>query len=1014
MTIGRSHNSLAKKTGATVLLWPSRLTYRHRASALSTILALGAGTLLVFAAPALAHKTHGFIGSFGASSSSPGNPYPLSDPADVAVDNSTGPSQHDIYVSDPANHRVEKFSPTGEFILMFGKDVDKTTGANVCTAVSGDTCQAGTQGGRPGEFESPTFVAVDNSSGTSAGNVYVGDTNDGTVSKFTETGNLIESWGAGGQLSGFGGLNGIAVDHHGNLFVLTESDYWYNESGVFHSEFGHPRGTSSAGLAVDSEDNLYKADGSPEITKFTDTGENLGEPDGEGNASGLTIDPATNDLYVVQGGYFVRQFALNCGQDCTSLDSFGNGYLHGAQGISVDGSTGVVYVANTGSGEVAVFKEGIEPNVATGPPTSQGQTSVTLNGEIEPAGGGEVTTCKFEYGTNTEYNLGSAPCEPATPYSGNQTVTAKVAGLPGEVELHYRLVASNADGLLSAGEDYTFTLHYVPGLTTEPATGVSRICATFTGSFEGNGEDTKYDFEYVTQEQFNSTGFSGASTTSEEDAGSPSSHEALSYKQCGLRIHTTYYYRVTASNSVGTSTGHSEEFTTQPAVEDLETEPATKLTGTSAMLNGSLQGNGEETEYYFEWGPSPAYGTVTPIRPTSLGSPVGHTIAPPVEIANLEPATTYYYRIVASNSVGITMGPERSLETLTLPRITARPANEYSVAKSETETTDVTVHARVDPVNGGEVTSCMFEYGPEEGKYTDGSRSCEPGHFSGASEVSNKLTNLSIATTYHFRFTVTTVAGTTVGPDQTVTTLPLLPEVESISANGVQEHSATLGAVINPGYGLTIYRFQYGPTTSYGEQTPPEAVMGTENSDQSVGTEITDLEPGTAYHFRVIATNFAGTRIGPDHTFTTPDLPKVGEADASEIASSGATLTAEVDPELSPTTYHFEFGTTSRYGASTVESASVGEDAVDHVVSARLSGLEPDTTYHFRIVATNGNGVAQGFDQTLTTLPASEEVLTQEEGPPKVKCRKLFVLKHGKCVKKKTPKHHRSTRSRRL
>ena len=104
---------------------------------------------------------HVFTATFGAATSTPENPYPLANPADVAVDNSSGVSAGDIYVTDPANHRVEKFDSSGNFILMFGKDVDQTTGANVCTAASGDTCQAGTAGSSPGEFTTPTFVAVD-------------------------------------------------------------------------------------------------------------------------------------------------------------------------------------------------------------------------------------------------------------------------------------------------------------------------------------------------------------------------------------------------------------------------------------------------------------------------------------------------------------------------------------------------------------------------------------------------------------------------------------------------------------------------------------------------------------------------------------------------------------------------------------------------------------------------------------------------------------------------------------
>ena len=122
-----------------VCLLPSRLrsgSRRRLRAGVAVLTALGA---LVLAAPASANVSHVFGGTFGSSSSSPVNPYPVSNPTDVEVDQTT----HEIYVADPANHRVEKFDSSGHFILMFGKDVDQSTGANVCTAASGRHLPAG-------------------------------------------------------------------------------------------------------------------------------------------------------------------------------------------------------------------------------------------------------------------------------------------------------------------------------------------------------------------------------------------------------------------------------------------------------------------------------------------------------------------------------------------------------------------------------------------------------------------------------------------------------------------------------------------------------------------------------------------------------------------------------------------------------------------------------------------------------------------------------------------------------
>jgi beta-xylosidase len=96
----------------------------------------------------------------------------------------------------------------------------------------------------------------------------------------------------------------------------------------------------------------------------------------------------------------------------------------------------------------------------------------------------------------------------------------------------------------------------------------------------------------------------------------------------------------------------------------------------------------------------------------------------------------------------------------------------------------------------------------------------------------------------------------------------------------------------------------------------------------------------------------------------------VQTAGAISVSGSGATLTASVNPEGSATTYWFQYGTGTTYGAQTaVASAGSGTTAV--TVSSSVSGLSPLTQYHYRVVATDCNGcssgTAYGSDQTLTT-----------------------------------------------
>src|SRR5262249_52704042 len=118
------------------------------------------------------------------------------------VDNSSGPSAGDVYVLDASKRRGEKFGPNGNFILMFGGGVNQTTGGDVCTAASGNTCKNGTSGQNANQFVFPQWIAVDQTAGPSAGDIYVGDPEQRKVHKYDENGALITTWGTGGVIAG--------------------------------------------------------------------------------------------------------------------------------------------------------------------------------------------------------------------------------------------------------------------------------------------------------------------------------------------------------------------------------------------------------------------------------------------------------------------------------------------------------------------------------------------------------------------------------------------------------------------------------------------------------------------------------------------------------------------------------------------------------------------------------------------------------------------------------------------
>lgn len=98
------------------------------------------------------------------------------------------------------------------------------------------------------------------------------------------------------------------------------------------------------------------------------------------------------------------------------------------------------------------------------------------------------------------------------------------------------------------------------------------------------------------------------------------------------------------------------------------------------------------------------------------------------------------------------------------------------------------------------------------------------------------------------------------------------PTIEDESVTNVASTSATLNATINPHESATSYRFEYGPTTSYGSSAPlSERLIAAGTSGVAVEVHIQGLTLSTQYHFRVVATNEEGSDSGADATFTTEE-----------------------------------------------------------------------------------------------------------------------------------------------
>jgi hypothetical protein len=587
-------------------------------------------SLTVFAtlrpAPAMAEQARIFQGAFGcektAGCETAPDPYPLAaEPWSVAVNDETD----DVYVADGPNQRIEEFGPKGEFVLMFGKEVNKTKSTlgnpasqaekDLCTAF--EECQAGTPSSAPGGFESESpvgvmFVAVDNDeSSPSHGDVYVGVYNEkvaaaNRVSKFDASGQLVSGWGEGatpdGQLTGagvthppaavagpFGHIYGVAVDPAGNLWVATPAAaFEFGQEAKLGTDWANPVPSLPFGIAVDAQDDLYLVVGRP-VKEVTGAGVEVGritEPGEEEhpiNSYGVAVDPTTNDLYVLDepSGYSpqreqLQRYELPCSgpfkeSGCKAAETFTNNHLtaesvgHGLA-INPDPSK-TLYVTSFEKGEVRSYSVVTVPGVSTGRPSAVSGTAATLEGTVDPSGVGlveGVEGCRFEWGLAGGAYEHTVACAQTAAKIGSGLSPVDVSSLP------IAVVAGKTYHYRLVAANANDLLEPSQGgdlVFGPPVVGGEWNASVTAGTAQLRADVSPQNLATRVRLEYGLTASYGKTAPEEAVVAAGSGEQVVGFELRGLVAGTEYHYRFVAENALGEGpgvvVGPDRVFTTQ-------------------------------------------------------------------------------------------------------------------------------------------------------------------------------------------------------------------------------------------------------------------------------------------------------------------------------------------------------------------------------------------------------------------------------------------------------------------
>jgi hypothetical protein len=536
----------------------------------------------------------------------------------IAVDQANGW----VYVFDRVNDRVQKFDLDGNFILMFGLDVNATTagtGFEICTQASGNTCKAGIPGTVGGAINGSAGGVPKLEVAQATGELFVADRSNRWVSQFQSDGSFVRAWGWD--------VDKATVD---NRFEICTTNCGAAATAVPATSNGAFAASNPANVAVDSQNVVYATDAASGVVaqRIVRFDADLA-PGSAGDASAALLSPiepttgSTNNV-------------LRAGLSSTGVPN----------GIEIDPDSD-----GAGSDEETLLATR-DPATPTSAATIVQELDIPTQGGETPA---DAVTVVDTHTFDAQAVNGGIGVQSQT---GNVylPVSLAAANFPACGLLIPGCVAGAGLIILNSGGGAAATTALTP-------TVVSTTTATLTGTVTANGR-AFYRFEVAK----GGGAFTQVGPTRSVSGSGP---VAVSLAATGLSPNTLYRTRIVVSKISSLTTiaivnSNEPLFLTDSAPPDATTLAASGITSSGALLAGRVDPNGSETTYQFHYGLTDSYGNVAPASPQLIGSADGDQIVSQ-QIANLLPQKTYHYQICATNPEGDQCGTDRTFTTKTVP-----------------------------------------------------------------------------------------------------------------------------------------------------------------------------------------------------------------------------------------------------------------------------------------------------------------------------------------------------------
>ena len=607
--------------------------------------------------------------------------------------------------------------------------------------------------------------------------------------------------------------------------------------------------------------------------------------------------------------------------------------------------TGVVSYSNTGlTGNTTYYYRIRATNAGGDSPYSTEANATTL--DVAPAAPSglsatSVSTSQInltwtdnssnETGFKIERKTGSGGTYAQVATTGAGATTYNDTGLTAATTYFYRVRATNAVGDSAYSAEASATTGTVPPDTPSGLMAAATSSSQINLSWTDVATETGFKIE-------RKTGVGGTYSQIATVGGG-----VVTYSNTGLTANTTYYYRIRATNAGGDS-----PYSTEANATTLDVAPAAPsgLSATSAsttQINLSWTDNAtNETGFKIE-------------RKTGSGGTYAQIATTGADVTTyndpgLTEGTTYFYRVRATNAIGDSAySGEASATTGTTPPdapsgLTATPISSSQINLSWTDVANETGYKIERKTGAGGTYSQVATVG--------------------AGVITYSNTGLTVNTTYYYRVRATNAGGDSpYSNEANTTTLDAIPAAPSgLAATAVSTSQINLSWVDNA---TNETGFKIERKTGSG---------GTYAQIATVGTDVTSyndtgLSGTTTYYYRVRATNAIGdSSYSNEANATTSTAIPAAPSDLTATAASSSQIDlAWTDNATNETGFKIErkIGAGGTY--SQIATVAAG------VVAYSDTGLVVNTTYYYRVRATNAGGDSaysdEAHDTTLNVIP---------------------------------------------